>query len=77
MNTLLPFPIQKTKLHEKRTELVTQVLIDTFNEVPMPALLEAIAAGHRRLDTGTNVFQAVNAGIDAASNWCAANARFR
>ncbi len=72
MNILLPFPSPKTStLREQRTDLVTQSLIDTFQEVPMPALLEAIAAGHRRLDTGVNVFQALDAGIDAAENWCA------
>ncbi len=77
MDALLPFPSPKASvLREKRTEFVTQVLIDTFQEVPMPALLEAIAAGHHQIDTGTNVFQAVDAGIDTVENWCVAHGGF-
>ncbi len=77
MVNLLHFPNPKANaLHEKCTELVTQSLIDTFQDVPMPALLEAIAAGHRRLDTGANVFQAVDTGIDTVENWCVSHGGF-
>lgn len=74
MPTLLPFPSPKTRaLRERRVELVTRVLIDTLREVPIPALLDAIAVGHRRLATGSNVLKAVDAGVDAAENWCSAH----